>query len=300
MSKFYTRALCERAADGGKDGDPIRFVASTEGIKRDGKDLKVSSWRLDNYQSNPVVLWVHDYWGRTLPIGRAEAAVEGKQLMADVAFDQADDFAKQVERKYRAGFLNAVSVGWKDVIEGKEIFLDLLDISAVPVPGDPDALMVRQYRALGELLNKFSLNIAPDDDLGEAEWNETAAAMAGIFDPSADDPDDRRQERYNALLPAYRRAGKTPPEFLPLADLRALTAADIDGLFFEGERVGAVLSGRNRGDLEQAITLIQSVLDRAKKEEQAAEDDDEGGDEDERAAIGQLLEIQTRLSLIDV
>jgi len=51
-------------------GGPIRFVASTEGVKRDGKDLSADDWLLDDYRANPVVLWAHDYVGRTLPIGK--------------------------------------------------------------------------------------------------------------------------------------------------------------------------------------------------------------------------------------
>jgi len=39
--------------------------------------------------------------------------------------------------------------------------------------------------------------------------------------------------------------------------------------------VGAVLNARNRGDLEQAVTLIQAVLERAAKEEKAESENEE-------------------------
>lgn len=162
MDKIFMRAFCERGeGTAQEEGTPIRFTASTVGLARDGWIIEAEGWKLENYRKNPVVLWAHDYWGRNLPIGKTiNVAVEGEKLVADIQFDAADEFAKSIDRKYRTGFLNAVSVGW-DTIEfkpGKEgsaptiTGAELLDISAVPVPGDPDALIERQYRALRAIL----------------------------------------------------------------------------------------------------------------------------------------------------
>lgn len=149
----YMRAYCDRAAaEQGKPGDPIRFVASTEGKKRDGKNLRSADWRFDNYKGNPVVLWCHQYMGQTLPIGRAEAGIDGDKAIADVVFDQEDAFARSVESKYRRGFLHAVSVGWNDVSEGGRVYHDLMDISAVPVPADPQALKMQSARAVYDVM----------------------------------------------------------------------------------------------------------------------------------------------------
>lgn len=159
MSKNYLRAYSDlspqvREAD---PGTPIRFKASTEGIKRDGKDLSAADWHLDNFKRNPVFLWVHDYWGERPPIGKVtDIAVANQNMDVDVVFDQQDDFARAVESKYRRGFLNAVSVGWDDLQVGDDIKNDLLDISGVPVPGDPDALMERQYRALQQVFEELA------------------------------------------------------------------------------------------------------------------------------------------------
>ncbi len=160
---------------------PMRFVASTEGVKRDGLDLKSGDWRLDNYRRNPVFLWAHDYWG--LPIGRVDVSVDGKRLIADVTFDRDDPFAAQVERKYRAGFLNAVSVGWDTREEGN----DLLDISAVPVPGDPDALKLDQVRALTDLLHEVQNAVR-----GAVPDRESRLA-GGVDDMNADEKPAARQ-----------------------------------------------------------------------------------------------------------
>lgn len=155
------RAYLERAD--GTDA-PIVFTASTPGVKRDGLDLRGSGWRIDNFSKNPVFQWAH---GRTsLPLGRVHATVESERLRAHVEFDQEDDFARQVESKYRRGFLNAVSVSW-DFVDQRgvpldwwrlseeqirdEAFYDLTELSGVPVPADPQALIERQRSALRSL-----------------------------------------------------------------------------------------------------------------------------------------------------
>ena len=134
--------------DAGSDaGSPIRFIAATEGLKRDGLDLVMEGGSFDRYSNNPVFLWAHDY--SSLPLGRAATEVdENNNLAIEVTFDQEDEFARQVEGKYRRGFLNAVSAGF-DVLElegNRATSWELLDVSAVSVPLDPEALMER-YRS---------------------------------------------------------------------------------------------------------------------------------------------------------
>lgn len=229
------RAYFDRAGDGASDTGPIRFVASAEGVKRDGKDLKMDDWDLENYRKNPVVLWGHDYWGNRLPIGRSEVSIEGKRLMADVTFDPDDEFARQIERKYRNGFLNTVSVGWDTHRDGEETRNELLDISAVPVPGDPDALMERQIRAIQKLDTILTeISDAPDEPRGieaQVQWEGTALRMVRLFLAGIDDDFDDRA--YRRIEREYRRLGKTAPD-VP-EHLAALDLDTLRGLFLEGE-----------------------------------------------------------------
>lgn len=284
--------------DSEPDAETMTFVASTPGVKRDGLEIDQSKWNLAPYETNPVVLWAHDY--SSLPIGRASVRVEDGRLMTDVTFDTADEFAAKVRDKYARGFLNAVSVGWRDVETGEgkaaEVQHELLDISAVPVPGDPDALAERQRSALRELGWRL-MEIGNDEELDQAAldeimgapldrntpagaedaWPEVAAAMVAVFAPRSDDA--QRQREYNALLPKYRRLGKIPPEWLDSDDLADLDADNWRGLFLEGElghagwlydlpeRAGAVLNARNKADLRKASDLILGVLRSAEKGE---------------------------------
>lgn len=157
----YGRAFIQRTKrqeDGEDETGPLRFVAATEGLKGDMWDLQMSGIDLSRFENNGVVLWAHDYWTQP-PIGRAEAFVEKNQLMADVEFDLDDPLGASVDRKYRRGFLNAVSIGFDFELgavddAGKVSDWELLEISAVPVPMDPDALLERQKagaRQLAEL-----------------------------------------------------------------------------------------------------------------------------------------------------
>lgn len=306
------RAFLERAADAGKPGDSIRFIASTSNTARDGMIIEADGWVLDNFRANPTFLWAHNY--SEPPIGKVtNIEIDGDQLLADVSFDQSDDFAMRIERKYRSGMLNAVSVGFdiKEFAPAKGdnptprvTKAELLELSAVPVPADPGALsqlQSRAYRKIGQEL----LDAIPDDDDGEnvttattttraddaarLSWPDTAAAMAGLFQPYSQRPDDERRTEYQRLTRDYARHKKTPPDFASNAELEALDDDTLRGLFFEGEpellpdhfarmysRAGQVLSKRNRDDIDQAIALLTAVKERAQKEaDDAAKSDEE-------------------------
>ena len=130
------------------------FTASTEDIDRDGEVIEAAGWQLANFKKNPVIMFAHNYY--TLPVGRAPKVwVEGKALKNHVEFPEAGtyDFADICERMVDKGFLRAESVGFlpdPDAIEqgdGKKKprqtykKQELLEISLVPVPSQPNALM---------------------------------------------------------------------------------------------------------------------------------------------------------------
>lgn len=166
------------------DGDgPIRFVAATEGKKADGIDLRMDRLSLDRFRANPVILYGHTYWGRdSLPIGRSVGEeIDDDRLLIDVEFDRDDQFAAQVERKYRQRFLNAVSVGF-DIRgldqDGVPDSWELLELSAVPVPLDPEALAESGRAAVRSL----------HSELGEVL--RRAGEKFDAPEPSEDDPED--------------------------------------------------------------------------------------------------------------
>ena len=147
----FSRAYIDR--DATTPAGPIRFIMATEGPKGDGIDLRMAGADLRRFRANPVVGYGHCYWGRNdLPIGRASnTEVDGTRLVADVIFDTADPFAATVDRKYRDGFLNAVSIGfdvheWEDDsgnyrTGGVATKWELFELSAVPLPMDGNAIV---------------------------------------------------------------------------------------------------------------------------------------------------------------
>lgn len=290
----YLRGIVSREIVSGPDaqGTPLRFVASTEGLARDGLTIASDAWDLENYRANPVVLWAHDYSGDRPPIGRAERVwVEDGKLMADLMFDQEDEFARAVEAKYRSGFLHSVSVGWDTKAmepgdaqsRGRVTRADLLDISAVPVPGDPAALIARQQRALSDLAANISAALAtepapttdPDTtEAGRVAWLDTAAEMAALYLAPTQRSAEQWNQEYKKLARAYERENRVPPEPLAPSTIAMLDEQALRGLFLEGEpdllpaafaRSGAVLSRSNLADLTEAMSLIQGVVERASK-----------------------------------
>jgi hypothetical protein len=141
LQRVYVHGMVERAA-----GKPLRIVAANEGRQADGIDLRMEGADLGRYLANPIIGYGHDYWGREgLPIGRAvSTAIEGAQLVLVPEFDKDDPFAVEVERKLRAGYLNAVSIGF-DVHDVSEVGIparwELFETSVVPIPMDAGALV---------------------------------------------------------------------------------------------------------------------------------------------------------------
>lgn len=272
---YYSRALIQNIPAA---GEPLPFIASTNGIARDGMVIRENAWELDNYRNNPIVLWAHDYIGQRLTIGRGDVDTAADGLRVGIHFDQADDFARTIERKYRDGYLFAVSVGWNSLqtersnnpaIKAIVTRAELLDISAVPVPGDPNALMERQQRAM----STYAVEV-PDIEITIPIWRGVATAMVDLLHDRAMS-EETRHKIYIALERAYKALGQTPPEYLSIDEMAAFSANEMRGLFLADEmRVGAMLNSRNRGDLTQAIALIQGVMDRASKEEKPPMEDE--------------------------
>ena len=107
---------------------------------------------LDNYRRNPVVLPFHSYLD--FPIGRGEIesidTPAGQALYALASFDIKDPWGELSDRKYRDGFLFAVSLGWDDVDDRgvpvriskrRPVARDVLEFSVVSVPADTSALI---------------------------------------------------------------------------------------------------------------------------------------------------------------
>jgi len=225
-------------------GAPMPFTLSAPRMARDGITLDLSKMRLDNFRANPALLWSHgkEPIRGSLPIGRwHNGRLRDGDLGGEAECDQQDAFAVDVESKYKRGMLNAVSISWID--EGDSY--DLLEVSAVAVPADPEALKgARSYLWSPEknqvIRNPHRKTPEPTDRMQSMGWAAiTRALLANIEAFSLSlrmTPGQAR--RYQGVDAAYRR-------FLAQAD-----ALDDD----------AALARKTVYELKQAHTALQEEI----------------------------------------
>src|SRR5258706_770485 len=169
----------------GQTGSVLDFVASDESLDRYHEIVSVSGWDLSNYQKNPVFQNAHQTGDIIHTLGKAtlieirtvadrKAVAERIQFATDI-----NSLAKVAYGLYRGKFLNAVSVGFvpSDWEMGNErtpyrrkfLKQELLEVSAVAIPANPNALALgyksgaiekSDLRDLSDLIN-LTLSAAP-------------------------------------------------------------------------------------------------------------------------------------------
>ena len=124
-------------------------IASDETVDRHGDSLPVDSWDLKSFKKNPVLQFAHDY--STPPVGIAKnIKVENGKLMFEPEFHEFTQLARDVKKLFQEGIMRAFSVGFiphfdeKGKTEKEKVRLELLEISAVPVPANPTALITEK------------------------------------------------------------------------------------------------------------------------------------------------------------
>lgn len=170
----------------GREEKRHRIRIMTGQVARDGDVVEPLGMRVENYLRNPVVMWVHDYLGRSpsggLPIGRTlalERHADGIEVEFEFLSD--DPFAGRVQNAWEKGFLRTASIGW-DSLETtplgsgrgvRHTKTELLEWSLVPIPADPGAsreLYLAGMRSLGygDLLERNGEEGARNGDAHEA------------------------------------------------------------------------------------------------------------------------------------
>jgi HK97 family phage prohead protease len=169
-----------------KEGE-IYGVASTETIDRQGEVIKQDGWELDNFKSNPVLLVSHNY--QEFPIGKAtEIKVEGGRLVFRAVFSQTTQKAIEAYSLIKEGILNAFSVGFipreYDDENGNIITkAELLEISLVPVPANPEAVVLAKEFKDNEIANYIVKNFLEE----EKENNATEVASEEVDKKNGED-----------------------------------------------------------------------------------------------------------------
>ncbi len=310
---------------------PIPFVASTEGVKSDGIDLRMEDWDLTRFTRYGPILWVHDYFHPPLGTGAARA---DDKLMIDVHFDRDDDFAMKIRSKAIKGMM-AGSVGWLTKKGGRN---ELYEFSMTPVGLDPDSLPDIQRMGIRALQAKLTELLKDKDDSDTADYLTLIQGLRDEMQEYIDetlenyqklDEEEEEDRQEEPVIEEEEREQSDPPDgalyavaengtiwrnnvttttgtgtgtwhvVTDTAEWPAITRLpgysesvtwpNLDG-YTEGEpadflsRAGAMLSRKNRDDLEKALELINDVIERA------TPDSDEDGmfadlteDDDKRA-----------------
>ena len=153
----------------------LDFIASDETLDRYDEIISASGWQLANYRRNPVFQNAHQYGDVIFTLGKALITeVRDGRLYQRIQFaTDVNPMARIAYGLYRGKFLNAVSVGFIPVrwengsaekgFRRKYVEQELLEVSAVGIPANPNALALglrsgavqkSDIKELSELLTK--------------------------------------------------------------------------------------------------------------------------------------------------
>lgn len=154
------------------DNRYMTMIGSSEILDRDQEAFDTAGWDLKNYKKNPVILFGHDK--RQPPVAKSNKTyIDGKELIFEIEFpeDGVYPFADTVRKLYAGGFMRASSVGfipkkWEfgdgkpDRPRVKYLEQELLELSLVPVPSNPAALVTAK-----ELREAWDKNAITTDEM---------------------------------------------------------------------------------------------------------------------------------------
>jgi hypothetical protein len=117
--------------DPNDDSSPLVFTITTDAVDRDRDIVDPSGILVENFKTNPVMQWAHNYdefpvgksvsmWGQKIKTVKDGKQVEQNGIKAAVVFQPDSNYhesyagirGSMVRRMYLTGFLNAVSIGF--------------------------------------------------------------------------------------------------------------------------------------------------------------------------------------------
>lgn len=179
----YASGLVDKAHEELPEGQiPFKFVTMT--LDRDSEVLKPQGAQLQKFKKNNVFLWAHNHRQSLPSIGKViKMKKDSESFRGIVEFDIGNDpFADMIYSKYKNGFLNATSVGFiplavdtEPVVDGQQGFTytkyEILEVSAVPVPSNPDALVMDDWKELSTMCSDNGCDIMEKWVAGQMpEW----------------------------------------------------------------------------------------------------------------------------------
>ncbi|RKZ99107.1 MAG: hypothetical protein DRQ46_00325 [Gammaproteobacteria bacterium] len=135
----------------------MKIIATTSSKDRDGDNVRSDGLIWDAFLKNPVMLWAHDH--SIPPIARAlNVRVFKNKTELTVQFHEETELAREVWELYKKKYMRAWSIGfipleWEEIRAEKEneygykeilgydiTKAEIVEVSAVPVPANAEAL----------------------------------------------------------------------------------------------------------------------------------------------------------------
>ena len=132
--------------------DTYRILATTSDEDRDGEIVEPRGiTNLNEYlNKNPVVLFGHNY--NQPPVGKATGGrVTDNAVELDIQFAETE-LGREIKYLYDEGYMNSFSIGFipqETEPGGRFTKWELLEVSAVPVPANSAANMLRTVKEYG-------------------------------------------------------------------------------------------------------------------------------------------------------
>lgn len=232
MEKQFIKGVINKVD---KKNGTFEVIASTGDVDRDGEIIEPKGWELKNYLKNPVILWAHNY--NALPIGTAthiEGTDKGLIIKGKFASKEANPLAQQVRKLFEEGIQKAVSVGFMPLERSAEdetiiTRAELLELSFVPVPANPNALALAMAKGFSAELFDVKVVVAnhePPTANIERSWEADKAIIRLREWAGGLDKDDVDFDKYQTAFGWFD--GEDPDKFgsykLPHCDI-------VDGKF---------------------------------------------------------------------
>ena len=240
MDRLHVKAESNTIIDE-KNRMVLGVVGSSGVIDRHGESVNPMGWELQNYLKNPVLMFGHDY--SSFPVGKAlKVYIEDNKLKFDLKFADTEEGVKTFNL-IKDGFLNTTSVGfipkeWGTAgVDAYSIMKqELLELSVVPVPANPEALIQNSianenFKSLEILVKKMEVANKEKKLAEEKKAKEEAEAKekerkANIVEVSKDLFDEMKNQ---------------------VEELKTIKA-------------GRVLSEKNRSLIQTAITQMDEAV----------------------------------------
>lgn len=185
-----------------KKGKKMLAIATDETIDRHGDSLNLTEWDFKNFKKNPVLQFAHDYGTPPIGIAKNLKREEGR-ITFEPEFHEYTQLAREIKKLYEEGIMKAFSVGFIQhfadetgkALEKNKSRLELLEISAVPIPANPNAVILE--KSLKEKINKDEKSaidewINKSIETKEHEEIETSEIIEEEVETAVEEPEEEK------------------------------------------------------------------------------------------------------------